>query len=302
MSSIPSVISGDAAVKGLPMNQIPGSGNRVIWVDANSGTTRKGTKDNPYATIAIAIGKAVVGDTILIAAGHTENIVDATTFAVDVAGLTIRGLGQGNRVPTFTMITSTASAVMITVANTVLENLKFVAGLADLVQAIDLDANADGTIIRNCVFRDTGALDFKIHMDIDTTIANVIIEGCDFITGAGAMTSSIFFGGSSDTCIIRNNKWHVDCSASVIDHLTGNSLNLRIHNNRIVNIDGNAGLVLGVKSDATATGAFYDNYVQCPLNSAVPFAVTSLFFVCQNFASHVINLSGVLDPAAGAVP
>ncbi|MBU8921270.1 MAG: hypothetical protein KOO63_05575 [Bacteroidales bacterium] len=301
MSSFPSVISGDAAVKELPMNQIPGSGNKVIWVDANSGTTRRGTKDNPYATIDIAIGKATAGDTILIAAGHTENLSTAAIFAVDVANLTIRGLGQGNRVPTFTS-TATAGAVMITVANTVLENLKFASGIADCVQAIDLAAAADGTVIRNCVFRDTAALDFKKHVDIATTIANVIIEGCDFITGAGAMTSSIFFTGTSDTCIIRNNKWHVDCSASVIDHLTGNSTNIRIHNNRIVNIDLDAGLVLGIKSDSSATGAIYDNYLQCPLNTAAPLAATNDFFVCQNFASHVINLSGVLNPAAGAVP
>lgn len=293
--------SNTPVLEGLAVHQQPSASLNTIWVDANATGPRDGSRSHPYATIDIAIGKATAGDTIVIAAGHTENLSTAATFAVDVASLTIVGLGTGNRVPTFTS-TAVDGAVMITVANTVLQNLKFVSGIADTVQAIDLSAAADGTIIRNCVFRDTAALDFLKHIDIATTIANVVIEGCDFITGAGAMTSSIFFAGTSDTCIIRNNSWHVDCSAGVIDHLTGNSLNLRVHGNRIVNIDTGAGLVLGVKSDSTATGAIFDNYLLGAKANAAVFACTNDFFVCENYASNDINVSGVLDPAAGAVP
>jgi len=302
MSSIPSAINRGSEVLELPINQIPTVDNKVIWVDANTGSTRNGTRNNPYATIDIAIGKAVAGDTIIIAADHTENLSTAAIFAVDVANLTIRGLGQGSRVPTFTS-TAVDGAVMITVGNTVLENLKFVANIASTVQAIDLSATADGTIIRNCVFRDTSATkEFLKHVDIATTVANVVIEGCDFVTAAGSMTSSIFFTGTSDTCIIRDNRWHVDCSASVIDALTGIALNIRIHNNRIVNIDTGAGLVVGIKSDSSSTGAIYDNYILSPVPNAAVLAATNDFFVAQNFCSNDINVSGVLDPAAGAIP
>lgn len=288
----------NASIQGLAIPQIPPVDNKVMWVDANNTCRPDGTRERPYATIDAAITKATAGDTIIIAAGHTENLSTAAIFAVDVASLTIIGLGQGNRIPTFTS-TGTAGAVMITVANTVLQNLKFVANVASVVQAIDLNADADGTIIRNCVFRDSGAsLEFLIHIDIATTIANVIIEGCDFTTAAASMTSSIFFAGTSDTVIIRNNRWQVDCSASVIDHLTAISTLLRIHDNRIVNIDGAAGLVIGIKSDSTSTGLIYDNYLQGPLNTAEPLAATNDFYVAQNFASHVINTSGVLEPGA----
>lgn len=288
----------NVSVQGLAIPQLPPVGNRVMWVDSNNSVRPDGTRERPYATIDAAITKATAGDTIIIAAGHTENLSTAAIFAVDVASLTIIGLGQGNRIPTFTS-TATDGSVMITVANTVLQNLKFVANVASVVQAIDLDANADGTIIRNCVFRDSGAsLEFLIHIDIATTIANVIIEGCDFTTAAASMTSSIFFTGTSDTVIIRNNRWQVDCSASVIDHLTAISTLLRIHDNRIVNIDTGAGLVIGIKSDSTSTGLIYDNHIQSPKTGAAVLAATNDFFVAQNFCSNDINTSGVLDPAA----
>ena len=303
MSTITVTSSAGVALAGLPENQIPPVSNRTIWVDENTGGPRTGTRQNPYATIDIAIGKATAGDTIIIAAGHTENLSTAAIFAVDVANLTIRGLGQGNRIPTFTT-TAAAGAVMITVANTVLENLKFVAGFeTGTVQAIDLTADADGTVIRNCVFRDTSAtFEFLKHIDIATTIANVIIEGCDFITAAGSMAESVVFAGSSDTCIIRNNRWHVDSTDAVVDHLDGIATNIRIHNNRMVQVDTTKGLVLGIKSDSSSTGAVYDNYLLGPKPNAAVFAVTNDFFVAQNFASNDINTSGVLDPAAGAVP
>ena len=293
------VPSSPSVMQSLPVNQIPPVANKTLWVDSNSqGVPRRGSRQNPYATIDAAIGKAAAGDTIIIAAGHTENMDSATVFAVDVNNLTIRGLGEGNRRPTFTS-TATAGACMVTGYNCVLENLKFVANYADVTQAIDLSAAADGTIIRNCAFRDTGtALDFKKHIDIATTIADVIIEGCDFTTAAGSMTSSIFFTNTSSNCVLRNNRWQVDCSGSVIDHLTGIATLIRIYNNRIVNIDTGAGLVVGVKSDSTSTGLAYDNYIQSPKANAAVLAMTNDFFVAQNFCSNDINTSGVLDPAA----
>ncbi|RJO60809.1 MAG: hypothetical protein C4542_08145 [Dehalococcoidia bacterium] len=300
MSKLLAASSAGAVIQGIPTSQIPNSNKKTIWVDANFTQGRRdGSRLGPYATIDAAIAKAATGDTILIAAGHTENMSTAAIFAVDVAGLTIRGLGEGERRPTFTS-TAAAGACMITVANTVLENLKFVANFATgTTQAIDLAAAADGTIIRNCAFRDTSAAnEFLIHIDIATTIANVVIEGCDFTTAAGSMTSSIFFTGTSSNVVIRNNRWQVDASASVIDHLTDNPSLIRIHNNRIVNIDVTAGLVIGLKSDDAGTGIIYDNYIQSPSTGAAVLAATNDFHVAQNFCSNDINTSGVLNPAA----
>ena len=300
MSTLKAVSSVPAAIQRVPLSQIPDNNNNVLWVDANfTQGVRNGTRQCPYATIDAAIAKASVGDTILIAEGHTENLSTDAIFAVDVEGLTIRGLGEGKRRPTFTS-TALAGACMITEANTVLENLKFVANVTDgTTQAIDLAAGADGTIIRNCVFRDTSATkEFLIHIDVATGVDNIVIEGCDFTTAAGSMTSSIFFTGTSTNAVIRNNRWQVDCEASVIDHLTGIATLIRIYNNRIVNIDVTAGLVVGVKSDSTSTGVIYDNYIQSPKSGAAVLAATADFFVAQNFASNAINASGVLDPGA----
>lgn len=400
MSNYPNGFNSGVAILNMPHQSLVDPKTKVYWVDSNAAVQSDGSYKKPFATIADAIAKALTGDLILIAAGHTENLtvvatipiaavvgvtsdgtetktftitgtdvngtvvtdtvvnpdtetlyttqifktvtsvaisgagvanitvgvvadpngicetstpsgalnmvmngayVTAVGFNVSTAGLTIIGMGEGLRIPTFTT-TAQLSAVMITVANTVLENLKFVANITDCVQAIDLTLAADGTIIRNCVFRDSSAsLDFLKHIDIATTVTEIVIEGCDFTTAAGGMTSSIFFTGTSSNVIIRNSVWHVDCSASVIDHLTADPLNILIHGNRLVNIDTTSTLGLGLKSDTSGTGQVFDNYLWGATGASDVFAVTNDYFVAENYSSNDINASGVLQPAADSI-
>ena len=397
-SNYPEGFNDGVSILNMPIQPLVGPVEKIIWVDANADKNSDGTYREPYATIAAAMVNAKTGDTIKIAAGHTENLtvvatlpvpiairvtsdgadtgrtftitgtnrngqpiseaitgpgstttdgstlfktvtnvaVDAATageikigsatddngickaitpgsainipidgdyatavgFNVSTAGLTIKGMGEGQRIPTFTS-TVQLGAVMITAANTVLENLKFVANVTDVVQAIDLTLAADGTVIRNCVFRDSGAaLDFLIHIDVATTVTELVVEGCDFTTAAGGMTSSIFFTGTSSNVVIRNNVFDGDCSASIIDHLADDCLNVLIHGNRMVNHDGAASLGLSLKSNGSSTGQVFDNYILVTLNGALCFAVTTDFFVAENYVANSINASGVLQPAA----
>lgn len=276
----------------------------VFWVDSNGGGGLKGTFKQPFATIdeAITAATASHGDVIKVKPGHAENLSTAAIFALDKAGITVRGYGENLRKPTFST-TAAAGALMVTAANCVIENLRFVANFGTgTTQAIDLDAASDGTIIRGCDFRDTSAAnEFLIHIDIATTVTDVIIENCTFITYAGSMTSSIYFTGASQDCIIRDNLFFVDASASVIDHLPGIATAIIVNGNRVVNIDSGAGLVLGIKSDSTSTGYVFNNYLQSPFTGAAVLAVTSDFYVAQNFCSNDINTSGVLNPAADAI-
>ncbi len=375
----------------------------VLWVDENAASNSDGSYAKPFKTLQVAIDAAETGDTIKIAAGHTENLTVVATiptaavvgvtsdqdesgdtftitgtdvngtviseaiagpdgtptveytskvfktvttvavgsansgnvtvgvvadpngicetstpgsainmvmngayvtpvgFNVDTAGLTIIGMGENQRVPTFTS-TAQLSEVAITVINTTLENLKFVCNITDCVNAIDLTLAADGTTIRGCVFRDSSAnLDFLQHIDVATTVTDLIIEDCDFTTAAGAMTESVDFASTSSYCIIRNNFWHVDCSAGVIDHLAGDPLDITIHGNRIINIDTGAGLVVGLKSNTAGTGSVYDNYLLSPKTDAEVLAATNDYFVAENYNSNTINTSGVLNPGADTI-
>jgi hypothetical protein len=302
MSAFSNGFANGVSILEIPVEPLVTPLAKVRWVDANATYNGDGTYHKPYATIADAISASATGDTIMVAAGHTENLADATAFALSTAGITIIGLGENQRRPTFTS-TGTAGAVMITAANCVLQNLSFIAGIDNTVQAIDLDAAADGTIIRNCVFNDTANnKEFLKHIDIATTIANVTIEDCEFLCVAGGgMTSSIMFAGSSSDVVIRNNFFWVDCSASIIDHLTGIPTNILIHDNRMVNLDSTGVLGLGLKSDSSGTGQIFDNYIFCAEAASAIFAVTNDFYVCENYSTNNLNASGVLQPAADTI-
>lgn len=301
-SNYPSGFKGGVAIQDLPLTRMLNPDSSAIWVDANAGTQGDGTYRKPYSTIDTAIGKASTGDVIIIAAGHTENLSTAAIFAVDTAGLTIVGLGEGNRRPTFTS-TATAGAVMISVANTTLENLKFVSNIADCVTAVDIPAAADGTTIRNCSFTDTSsALEFLIHISVATTVTDLRVEGCDFIGKAGgAMTNSILFAGTSTDCIINDNYFFVDSSDDPIDHLVGASVNIVLMRNRIVNIDTSGVLdSIAIKSDGT--GYAEGNYGFSNKNDATIFAGAAMVWE-QNYANNTLANSGILLPAAvGAIP
>ncbi|RJO60808.1 MAG: hypothetical protein C4542_08140 [Dehalococcoidia bacterium] len=301
-SNFPKGFRDGVTILDLPHQPLVNPANKVLWVDSGADRNGDGSYHVPYATVAAAISAASAGDTIMIAAGHTENLSSATIFAVATASLTFIGMGEGQRIPKFTT-TATAGALMVTAANCVFQNLRFVAGIDNTVQAIDLSADADGTIIRRCIFEDTASnKEFLKHIDIATTIANVIIEDCEFIcTAGGGMTSSIFFTGSSSDVVIRNNFFWVDASASVIDHLTGIATNILIHDNRMVNLDATTVLGLGIKSDSTSTGQVFDNYIFCSEAASAIFAVTNDFFVCENYSTNNINASGVLQPAADTI-
>ena len=71
-----------------------------------------------YQTLGAALAVALVGDTILIAAGHTETVSSAAYIAWSQSGITVIGLGVGSARPTFTWST-TAS----TITNAILGSL-----------------------------------------------------------------------------------------------------------------------------------------------------------------------------------
>ena len=51
--------------------------------------------DAPFATLAYAVGTAcAAGDTIFLLPGHAEALIAATTLDMDLAGVTVIGLGR----------------------------------------------------------------------------------------------------------------------------------------------------------------------------------------------------------------
>lgn len=286
------------------LEQHPGS---IFFVNSATGTDGAGygqNPDAPVATLDYAIGlcTASKGDVIYVLPGHAENLTLATSVNCDVAGVTIIGLGEGTLLPTFST-TAAAGSITIGAANVTLRNLRLLAAFATgTTSAITIAAAGDGCTLDGIQFRDTAATDeFLVHVSVATTVTDLLIKNCSFVTLAGSLTNSILFAGTSSDVVIEDNYFFVDSSDDVIDHLAGASTNLVVRRNVIINADtGAAGYCLRYKSDGT--GVAYDNrFAYNKVDAEISVGAAAWWF--NNYASNTIAESGLLDPStAHAIP
>jgi hypothetical protein len=142
----------------VDISETPGT---VWFVNATTGSDASGyghRPDRPFATVAYAYSSDVLtsGDTVYVMPGHTETIDAAGDITMDIAGVTVIGLGKGSVRPTFTFATSTAATWLITAANNTVENVLVTnTGAVDFVNGITI-TGADCTLT-DVEFRESGA-------------------------------------------------------------------------------------------------------------------------------------------------
>lgn len=281
------------------------TGDRWFVDSATGASTNGGTSpDDAMATIDQAIGKCTAskGDIVFVMPGHAENITTATAINCDIAGISIIGLGNGNLIPTIST-TAAAGSCTIGAANVTLKNLRFVANFATgTTTGLTIAAAGDGCTLDGLQFRDTSAAnEFLIHVSVATTVTDLLVKNCSFITAAGTMSGSIVFAGSSTNTRIEDSTWYVDSSDSVVDHQTTAAVNFQMARCAIVNIDADAaGYCLELKT--ASTGIVHDcrfGYGKVDAEIAVGDAV----WWFENYASNTIAESGLLDPTTShAIP
>jgi hypothetical protein len=167
----------------------PGAGNHY-FVSSVTGSAATGygyTVDAPISTLDAAIGLCTAdkGDVIHVLPGHAETIVGAAGVALDVAGVTVVGYGNGRNRPTFTFTTATAASFDISAANCRVQGLNFINGI-----------------------------DAQTAM-VNITAANVSMEDCEFMT-ADATTQTvvgILGGAGADRCTLKNLWMHGSADA-----------------------------------------------------------------------------------------
>jgi hypothetical protein len=276
------------------------------FVDSTAGTDGAGygrNPDAPFDTLDYAVGNAAAGDKIYVAPWHVENLTTAISVEANIAGITIEGVKMGNLMPTFTATTA-AGSITVSAANVTLKNLKLLAGFAGgCTVAITLPATALGCTLDGLVFRDsTTNLEWLLHVTVATGMTDLTIRNCDFVgLLGGTMVRSVFFVGTSVDTLIENSYWFVDSSDSVIDHSAGDSTNLRIRDNMIVNQDVD-GTAYCIEIGATGTGVAYRNLMAYNNVGAQVGGGAAVFWL-ENYASNTIAESGRLDPTtAHAIP
>lgn len=188
--------------------------NDVYFVD--SGNTARGgdtsgfggNPDTPFLTIDFAIGQCTAGqnDTIYVLPGHAETVIAAAGVAVDVAGISIIGVGTGDNRPTVTFTTDVAADLDVDSDDVTLANLIFVNGIDS--QTAMIDVNADDFTIEDCEFREGAAAQALTYIDINGGGANACdrarVVNCRFDQTAAGGNQAIELGEVADQVSIVN--------------------------------------------------------------------------------------------------
>jgi hypothetical protein len=180
-----------------------------------------------YSTIDAAVGACVAdrGDLIVVCPGHTETVTAAAGLDLDVAGITIVGIGRGSLTPIVNFTTAVGADMDVDAANISVKNIRFTGGIDALTGPIDVNA-ANFTML-DCVTEDvTGqATDFIVA---DANADGLLIDGWDHrgASAAGADTALTF--GGADNVTVRNFRIDGNFAVAAIEN-TAASVNVRIY-------------------------------------------------------------------------
>jgi hypothetical protein len=216
--------------------------------DANDGEHGH-SWDVPLATIDYAVGLCTPdnGDIIIVAPGHNEDLGSAQTIDVDVAGVTIIGLGTGSDRPRIDLNHSTAS-VDIGADNVSLYNLAFLPGAAAVAIGVDVEAGSTDVLIEDCTFMDgedgAGEDEFVLAINAKAGADRLTVRNCEFSTHASAdgATHAVLLTGASDRVTIDNCIMRGTFSTACIGGITTLSTNVLIRDCLLVPKDTEPGI------------------------------------------------------------
>ncbi len=258
-------------------NSIAGQrGTGKSWyVDSNVSNAGGGVSpEEAYATVDAAInrisadGGANRGDTIWCLQGHAESGIVADLFDADVAGISIRGIGTGSLAPTFTFAHADTT-VAVGAANVLFENLRFLAGITEVVAGVIVEAAGDNFVMLNCVFPEptTAGFEFNIAVQLTTAADNLSFIGNTAYSADEAGADHWLNGGAGVVNGLRiiGNTIHGEYAIAPIFSDQAD-LETYIRYNDITQLTASQ---FGIEFSAAATGIVADNRV----NATVLFEV-----------------------------
>lgn len=227
----------------------------VWFVDSGSGSDGYDGKSpkSPFATLDYAIGKctATNGDLIYVMPGHAET---TTAIAVDVAGITIKGIGRGRARPTFTATTAASDLIDVTVANVAIENIRLVGAASGNTGLIHLSSTATDFMCEHCSLEQAATP--LIAVRIEQSADRFRFSDCLFLGTANGPDSGIaFVAGSGDCedwvverCNFNYGGYGLDNGAILLSKIhTG----IRISDCRFIGMDT---VAIDINSSATGLG------------------------------------------------
>lgn len=251
----------------LPLQNLQGAGilsfGDIYYVDSVNGsdTANSGTEpDDALATIDAGVNKCTAdnGDVIFVLPGHSE--ASTASIAMDVAGVSVIGLGVGSKRPVVTSGNATA-AVIMSAAGCRLSNIQFALGTVAATVAAAVNITADGCIVDNCETHVHATSQFTSHITATDAQYVKIMYNRILSLGAAGSTAGITLDGCDDIEVVGN-FIHGHFGEHAVDNTSPGSadevLRANISNNYIANVSVTAG-DLAIELDGSATGFFAHN-------------------------------------------
>lgn len=231
-----------------------------------------------YSTIASAVAACTAGrgDVIYVLPNHAENITSATALNINIAGVRIQGMGEGNNLPVLTLTTATTAIITMSAANCTIDNC-IIDGTGVASVATIITVTAAGNTISNCRIINATATNQAGVAVLTTAGANKLSILNNFFDGSAnaGTTNALQLVGGNDV-LIRGNIFIGNYTTSLgpINNITTGVTNLVIENNYLVNgtasstklivlvsgstgiISRNRGAILSGTAPVTAAGMF----------------------------------------------
>lgn len=307
ISNYPGGFANGVTIRNVPLSVTAGN---VFWVDSNTGSNgNKGTFDRPFADIDYAIGRCTAnhGDVIYVKPGHAESVSAASGIDMDVAGVTVVGIGEGDDRPTITLDTAATATIELAAASVGFVNCIFSANFADI--AVMFNLSADGCFLIGNEFRQAGAdLNWVVLVDAAGTTNNAYDHfrfNDNKVIGIDAANDQVLrVAADIDGLEFKNNYIRLGTAndEALIEAATGKDItNCHIEGNRVVRFNTQGELFINADTTTACTGMFAHNFVGClDTTGVVLIEAGTQIMQFENYVTGVVDESGYLDPAAGA--
>lgn len=267
---------------GVPVGGVFTTGTSFFVSSVTGSNGNSGKKPSqPFATLDYAVGQCTAdkGDVIYCMPGHAETWTLADSADLDVAGITVIGLGNGSLRPTFTY-TATAGEMAIGAANVTVKGLRFVPGISAVVTAIDVEATFSHATIEDCEFR-AGAAGFEFNnsITVGTTATDFTYKNCHFSSGLEGAVYAISLATPTRARIIGNTIMG-DYSTACVGTITGAGVMCEMRDNIMINGQPGALGIVAVFTQSAAGTWFV-------ANNRVASDVATFILMFTNYTSSV---------------
>lgn len=271
----------------------------VIGFDTYPGTD----PTMPLATIGAAVLKATstTADVIVVMPGHAETLSGAGALTINKIGVSIVGLGNGTQRPKLTLST-TSTTIAVSAANVLLRNIVITTSVDAVVKVFNV--TAAGLWLDAVDFAETAACACLNFVTTSSAATDLTITNCKWVNSqtqsTGAQQWILLTAAQRFKCL--------GCYASlngvaagangIIVGVTTATLDVLIANNWFQTVGSVAAVPISML--AASTGLIANNFVASAKTAIAGSVACANCYAQNNYACHIVNKSGLLDPVVDA--